>query len=410
MVNKKRIVIVGGGFGGVYSFLNLSRLFKKGEVEITLISKQNYFLFTPLLHEVATGSVNKSNIVQPLRQILGKNKGRIIVSEVKDIDLNHNQLTTSLGQVKYDYLVLAAGSNTNENNFEGHGHFGLKTLEDAEKLKNHIIGCFEKAEHEQDEIEQQKLLTFVVIGGGPTGVELAAELAEFAGETLLSAFLVPKDKLRICLVQSKKKLLPQFDPRLSKKADEYLSQKPYLKVLLNSYVSKITAHEVVLQDGRVFGTYTPILTAGVKPVVLNIFPAVQLNSKGQILTNQFLQIPGFANVFAVGDMSAIACEKSSIPQTAQAAEAAALAAAQNIKALVFSDKPSIFKYKERGQLVSLGNWMAIAEIFHFRFFGHFAWWVWRTIYAAKLVGWANRIRVILDWTIDIFYPRDISKL
>jgi NADH dehydrogenase len=409
-MGKKQIVIVGGGFGGVYTYLNLLKKIDKSKIELTLVNKNNYFLFTPLLHEVATGSVNQSNIIQPLREILKPGTGKILEDEVLSINPGAQIVVTAKNKIKYDFLVLAAGAKTNFFSFQSDLAFGLKDLADARRLKNHLVECLEKAEWEEDFEERQKLLTFVVIGGGPTGVELVAEVAEFVSETLVKSFKsLKKQDIKIYLVQKSSKLLPNFDSILAEKAANFLSNKVGLEILFNCEVLEIFKDKVVLKNGNILKSYTAILSAGIKPNYFDLGEAVKLNKKGQILTNPFLQIAALPNIFVVGDMAAIDCEKNSIPQTAQAAEAGASVVAKNIQALLNSQPLTSFFYKEKGQLVSLGRWMAIAQIYRIKLFGHFAWWVWRTIYASKLIGWANRLRVVLDWTIDIFYPRDISK-
>ncbi len=409
-MQKKKIVIVGGGFGGVYTYLNLWKKINISLTELVLISKKNYFLFTPLLHEVATGSVNQSNIIQPLREILKPGPGSIMEEEVLSINTQDQIVFTEQKKINYDFLVLAAGAKTNYFGFGQEMVFGLKDLHDARRLKNHLVECFEKAEWEEDLEERKKLLTFVVIGGGPTGVELVAEVAEFVSDTLVNSFKsIKKQDLKIYLVQKGEKLLPNFDSILAEKAAKLLSNKAGLEILFNCEVSEISKDRVILKNGKILKTNTAILSAGVKPNNFDLGELVNLNKKGQILTNSFLQIPSLPNIFVVGDMAAINCEKNSIPQTAQAAEAGALVVAKNISAIINNKPLTSFLYKEKGQLVSLGRWMAIAQIYKIKLFGHFAWWVWRTIYASKLIGWANRLRVVLDWTIDIFYPRDISK-
>lgn len=410
MQTKKKIVIVGGGFGGVYAALNLNTKL----ADVCLISKENFFLFTPLLHEVATGSVNPSNIIQPLRQITTDLGISFHKAEVLKVNNQENYLQTSLGNVPYDYLVLALGAKTDadkiKNNSSVSKTFELKSLTDAKEFKNHIIDSFEKAVLlPANSPERKQFLQFVVIGAGATGVELAAEVGEFI-ESLLKVFPeINKTEPLVYLLHRGQSILKQFHKNIQEKAFASLSQKPHLKIMLSTEVQNISEGKVSINNNKEILTHTVVLAAGVKAASLEFQTQPNLNNKNQILVNQFLQIENTPNIFVVGDMAAFNCAEHSIPQTAQAAESSAKAAAQNINLLLTNQALKPFKFKEKGQLISLGRWTAAAEIGPFKFFGHFAWWVWRTIYASKIVGWANRIRVVLDWTIDIFYPRDISK-
>lgn len=408
-MNKKKVVIVGGGFGGVYTALNLNTKL----VDVCLISKENFFLFTPLLHEVATGSVNASNIIQPLRQITKNLNIAFHKAEVSKIFSQENYIQTTLGKIPYDYLVLALGAKTDDNKVHGaftSKTFELKSLNDAKYFKNHVIDCFEQAVLlPKESPERKKSLQFVIVGAGATGVELAAEVGEFI-ESLLNVFPeINKNEPLVYLLHRNETILKQFHKSIRDKSFAYLSKKPHLKIILNTEVQNLADGKVVLKNNQEILTQTIVLTAGVKAATVEFDTRPELNNKNQILVNQFLQIPNTPNIFVVGDMASFNCSERSIPQTAQAAESSAKAAAQNINLILTNQTLKPFIFKEKGQLISLGRWTAAAEISSFKFFGHFAWWVWRTIYASKIVGWANRIRVVLDWTIDIFYPRDISK-
>ena len=413
MTKKPRVVIIGGGFAGVYTYRNLHKEFhgQADRPEITLISKNNYFLFTPLLHEVATGSVRAHDIVQPLRQIADTCLDRVVVSPATSIDIASRVASTSSADIPYDYLVLATGAATQLFKFPPELVYTLKTLEDALLLKNHLLEVFDAAERTGNKKERAKLLTFMVVGGGATGVELITEMDEFIYDTLCKAYpSISPEEVKIYLVHGKNELVDSFSPSIRRKTLAAFKNKHMVKVLLNSLVSKITKGKAALASGEVVETETIVMATGITATYPAFSEKIQTNPRGQILVNRYLQIPGHSEIFALGDAAAVNEENYSTPQTAQAAVQEAKVAAYNITALIRNFQLAKFEYREQGQLISLGRWKAAAKIGWFSFSGMFAWWLWRTIYAGKVIGWANRLRLILDWTIDMFYKRDISRL
>lgn len=413
MQRPKRILIVGGGFAGIYAYLELRKLFRgrAASVSVTLMSERNYFLFTPLIHEVATGSVSVPNIAQPVRQVFKPDFGEFMLDRVGKIDLAARKVISESAEMPYDYLLLATGSRTALRGFSENEVFTLKDLEEARRLKNHIISLFEEASREKDASRRRTLLTFVIAGGGPTGVELAAEISEFAASTLSKLYpSLSCSDIRIVLVHSGSELIPQFDPRLRKRSKIILESKKCVEMILGTKVLGIENDEAVLGGSVRIPTRTLILVSGIEARGPELSPSPARNKKEQIEVDEYLSIPSYPGAFAAGDVAAIKSGDTWVPQTAQAAVREGKAAARNIAALIEGRDMKPFRYGERGQLLSLGRWMAAAEISGFAFFGHFAWWIWRTIYASKLIGWANRLRVVLDWTIDVFYPRDTSKI
>ena len=410
-MDKKKIVIVGGGFGGVYTYVGL-RMFlraQKERPEITLIAKDNYFLFTPLLHEVATGGVRASDIVQPIRQIVDTRLDRVVTSPVKNIDIRKKIVSTACTKIPYDYLAIATGSATNYFTFKPKLVYALKTMEDALRLKNHILDIFDVADRTHDPREREKLLTFVVIGGGPTGVELVTEMDEFIHGTLRVAYssIMPSE-VKLCLIHGKRELIDMFHPKMRSKALEALRGEHMITTILDCRVTDIAPGKVTLSDGTILETDNVIVTTGIQAIYPNFSEKINLNSRGQILVNKFLQVPEYPEIFVLGDTASV--DGQAIPQTAQAAVQEADTAAHNIVQVIVGRPLTEFRYKTKGELVSLGRWKAVAHIGPFNFSGALAWWTWRTVYAAKIVGWANRFRVVVDWTLDMFYPRDISKL
>lgn len=385
---KKRIVIAGTGFGGLYTFLYLHRLGHKAikDLEIVLINRTNYFLFTPLLHEVATGGVGQQNIIQPIRQILKCCVADFCEAEIQGVDLSKQIVKTSQGEVSYDYLVLALGSTTNFYNVEGareHG-FTLKNLEDARRLKNRMITAFARREN----------LRFVLVGGGPTGVELALEMVQYARQLARVHPDVKPEEVEIVLLQKGSEVVPAFDSSIQKKSFAVLKKQGVI-VYLNEEVRRVADAYVELASGKIIKTNTVIWTAGVTPAP-PVFGPVE----------NTLQLSGYPNVFMVGDQARI----KGVPITAQAAVQEAKIAARNIVALNQGRPLKSFVFHHRGDLVSLGRGRAAAYIFGISFDSWFAWWLWRTVYLMKLVGWGNRVRVVVDWTLDLFHPRDMANV
>lgn len=404
-----KIIIIGGGFGGLYSYIYLRKQLKHTPAQITLISPENYFLFTPLLHEVATGSVNQSNIIYPLRKLVRGKNARFIQGSVQKIDTAQKIVTTENETLNYDYLVIAGGSKPA---MPTPHTFTLKNLQNARNIKNHIIEMFEQSERSPDPKEREKLLTFVVVGAGPTGVELAAEIHEFTTNSLTRYYnSIKPEEVETILIHSGSEIIPQFKPKLRTKSLQILQKNArHLQIILNTKVIKVTPDQITLSNNQTINTQTTIMTIGVQANALQIIPEPNKNTKAQLEVNENLQLFNANNVFALGDIAHISSNNQIVPQTAQAAVMEAKNVAQNIKRAL-TNKPAIkFQYQEKGQLLSLGGWKAAAYIGGLYFNGHLAWWIWRTIYVSKMPGWSNRLRIILDWTLDIFYPRDISKL
>lgn len=415
MESRKKIVVVGGGFGGVYTCLYLQKYFRgvKNCPRIVLVSKEDYFLFTPLLHEVATGSVSPSNIVQPLGKILDFRAVSVLMACAKEVGLDCGVVVTNRGEVSYDYLVLAAGAETRVFDFSAQNVFGLKSLEDAARIKNRIIEMFNQASEISEADVRKRLLTFVVIGGGPTGVELILEMHEFIYDALLPHYPgIKKEEISLNLIHAQEESLRGFDYFIRDKASQVLKRKNKIRTLFNTRVDKIDSEGVWLENGNLIATATPILVAGVAPVAIKFSPRIHLDSSGQVPVNGFLQLSKYHNVFVIGDMAKVIDAQSGgvVPQTAQVAVAQARLVAYNVAAMLNEKPTKAFVYREKGQLVSLGRWNAAAKINGFRFSGPLAWWIWRTVYASKIIGWGSRIRVVIDWTIGILYPRDITKL
>lgn len=410
-----KIIIVGGGFGGVYAARDLARRRKRAKetgtkIEITLINKSNYFLFTPLLHEVATGGLSLGSILEPLREIFREQAVDLLQSEVKNIDLQKKIVTTKSGKLNYDYLILATGAETNYYGIAGAEKYSLslKNTGDAIALRNKLIDSCEQALVANDGETRKRLLTAVVVGGGATGVELAAEIAEFWQENLKNYYRhtsIKPAEARVILVASSPELLPQFPPRLRQIARKALLEKG-VEVLTDSNVIEVTPDGVKLANGRMIAAQTTVWVAGVRAKNLTFVGRIraEMTANGRLNLDPYLRVVGQDSVYALGDLAGTA------PMLAQVAVQQGRAAARNIAASIASRPLKFFKYRQKGLLLSLGQWRAAGEILGVTFHGRAMWWLWRTVYLFNFLSWRKRFRIATEWTVNLFYPRDITRL
>ena len=410
-----KILIIGNGFGGIYALKNMHKfLGEYKDINLSLVGEKNYFLFTPLLHEVATGGINPVNIIEPIRKVLGCCLSDFYLGKAEQINLIDKTVLIDKVLVSYDYLVIAPGSETNFFNTPGADKhaFTLKSIEDAVQIKNHCVMQMERASHVKESAERKNMLRFVVVGGGPTGVELVAEMEELVRETFSHYYKneVVKD-VSIVLIQRGPDLVPQFGTKIREKSLDVL-QKKGVEVMLNSAVKEIGASYVVVDENTKIFTETVIWVAGVKPASLKFAEKVEKSPDGKLIVNEYLQLQNYKEVFAIGDIAAFKDTDKNIflPALAQVAEKEAKTVAKNIKFLIDESPLEKFTYHSSGNLMSLGQWMAVGEISNFSFSGHMAWWFWRTVYLSKLISFRKKVRVAVDWTMNIFSPRDISRL
>jgi NADH dehydrogenase len=417
MSNKTKILIIGNGFGGVYALKNLHKYLRDNEnIELSMIGEKNYFLFTPLLHEVATGGINPMNIIEPIRKVLGCCLNNFYLGKAEQINLQNKTVLIDEMLVPYDYLVIAPGSETNFFNTPGADEyaFTLKSIDDAIKIKNHCVMQMEHASRTIDREERKKLLKFVVVGGGPTGVELVAEMEELVRETFSHYYKKEiVEDVSIVLVQGGPELVPQFGKKIREKSLQVLRKKG-IEVRLNSIVKKVCPSYILINDDEKIITETVIWVGGVKPANLKFDQPVEQMQGGKLIINEYLQLENHKDIFAIGDVASFKDKNIVLPALAQVAEKEAKVVAENIKFLMEGREPEKFSYRSSGNLMSLGQWMAAGEIanfsFKFSFSGHLAWWFWRTVYLSKLISFRKKVRVAVDWTMNIFSPRDISQL
>src|SRR2546423_3002133 len=415
---KKRIVILGGGFGGVYAAIHLEKLLaRQSAVEICLVSRDNFFLFTPMLHEIAASDLEITNIVNPLRKLL--HKVEVLVGDVNEIDLPNKRVLISRGyrnellRVNYDHLVVALGSITNFYNLPGFPALALpmKSLRDASQLRAQILRHLEEANSECNLSDRQSLLTFVVAGGGFAGVETVAALNDFVREALPFYPNLCEDMLRVMLVHSGSAILPELGESLGSYAEKVLARRG-VEICLKTRVKSLTESKVFLADGVSIPSRTLVWTAGTVPSpIIASLPCAK--ERGRLLVNEFLRVPGWPNVWAVGDCAFVPDIRnpgSSHPPTAQHAIREGKVVAHNIAAILLGRPLRSFSFTTIGLLASIGRRIGGARVLGFNFSGFFAWWMWRTVYLSKLPGLDKKVRVAFDWTLDLLFPKDVCAV
>jgi NADH dehydrogenase len=413
-----RIVIIGGGFAGTAIALRLERTFRRNKsVEITLIDSENFFTFTPLLPEVPSGSIQPKHIVFPLRALLRRTKVR--QAEVKAIDLEERTVTAAhcgaCGDytVPFDHLVLALGSVPNYFGLPGVAENALtiKSLADATALHAHIIDKLEHADLQPDPVVRRQLLTFVVAGGGFAGVETLAELNDFVrGAGRFYPHVAPEE-IRMILIHSGDRILPEVSESLSNYALAKLRSRG-VEVLLKTRVKGCTPNKVHLSENAEIDAHTFVWAAGTAPSPVLDLVDVHRSTMGRVDVDATMSVKSCPGVWAVGDSATIpdVITGGTCPPTAQYALRQGHRLADNIAATIRGGLPQPFRFKALGLLAGLGRRSAVAEILGMRFSGFVAWWLWRTIYLMKLPGFERKLRVAIDWTLDLFFARDIVYL
>ena len=415
--SPKRILILGGGFAGLDTALHLEKIFAKDkDVEITLVNKNNYFVYTPMLAEVVASSIDAKHTVSSLREFF--NKVTFKELEVRSIDLTKRIVNCyhcnvcEIFNLEYDYLVIALGTVTSFHNTAGaeDNSFPLKNVYDAKILRSHVIDMFEHADLEKDPNERRHLLTFVVVGGGYTGVEVAAELNDYIHTSSRFYRNVHPDEVKVIIADHGPRIMREMSEGLADYAQNLLQARG-MEIHLKTGVSSVLPNKVELDNGVTILTNTVIWAAGTSPhPVIKSLPC-EKDKGGGIIVNEYLEVPDFPGVWALGDCAHIPDPKTGnpCPPTGQHAVREAKRVAYNIEATVKGGDKKPFQYTTQGMLAPLGHRSAVAEIKGFKFSGFFAWFLWRTIYLIKLPGWDRKIRVAIDWTLDLFFPRDIVQ-
>jgi NADH:ubiquinone reductase (H+-translocating) len=402
--NQPRVVIVGGGFAGVELAKSLSNV----PVQVVLIDKSNYHTFQPLLYQVATSGLESSAIVAPFRKFLGKQKNFYFrLAEVNEVLPENNILNTSIGNIHYDYLVLATGAITNYYGMADIEKYAvpMKNLNDAILLRNHILESFEKALQAPDKEELNSFMDFVVVGGGPTGVEVAGALSE------LRSHVFPQDykeldlvHMDIHLIEASPRLLNGMSEKAGNNALAYL-KKMDIEVKLNTGVKSYDGKVVTLSTGETIKTKTLIWGAGVKGSPVNGLKAATIVRGNRLQVDLYNKVVGYDNVFAIGDVACMTTEQTpnGHPMIAQPAMQQGVNLAYNLKKLVRKEnnlRP--FKYFDMGGMATVGRNKAVADIFGFEFGGFMAWAVWLFVHLMSLVGFKNRFFVFVNWLSSYF--------
>lgn len=401
-----KVVIVGGGFGG----LAAAQALKDAPVNVMVVDRTNYHLFQPLLYQVAMAALSPGEIAHPIRGILRNQVNtEVVLAEVAKVDLQQRNLKTSIGDISYDYLILAAGAQTN---YFGHNEWaeygvGLKDIDDALEVRRRVLVAFEEAEHETDLAKQKQLLTFIVIGAGPTGVELAGSLAELARFALKKDFrrINPSDA-RIILLEGLPRVLPPFVEELSEKARQQLV-KMGVEVRTGVKVTCIDADGVQIDGSELISSATVMWCAGVAAVPLTKTLDVPIDRGGRVIVESDLSVPGFKNVFAIGDLASFSHQGGKpLPGLAPVAMQQGAAAAHSILDDLKSGKRATFHYKDRGVMATIGRLAAVADFGKVKLSGIWAWLSWLFVHILLLIGFRNRILVLMNWIFSfITYDR-----
>ncbi|HKY28941.1 MAG TPA: NAD(P)/FAD-dependent oxidoreductase [Pyrinomonadaceae bacterium] len=412
----KRLLILGSGFGGLYTALHLEKkLGRASNLEVTLVNRENFFLFTPMLHEVAAGDLDLTHIVNPVRKLL--RRSQFFNGQVKSIDLNERRVVVTHAddnhdhELPYDYLVLALGSVTNFYNLPGLAENALtmKSLSDAIILRSRLIKNLEDADSECSGEDRSRLLTVAIVGGGFAGVETIASVNDFIREAIRYYPRLTEDELRIVLVEATDAILPELGPKLGTYARNKLAERG-IEFLLNTGVTSVSDGEVKLSDGSTIKTNLLVWTAGVSPnPLLGILDCAK--ERGRLITNEFLEVERWPGVWALGDCAAVpdATTGKSCPPTAQHALRQGKTVAENILAVLNGGRKRPFRFKTIGALASIGKRTGVARILGVNFSGFVAWWLWRTIYLSKLPRFEKKVRVALDWALDLLFSKDLVQ-
>ena len=408
-METKHIVVLGAGFGG----LTFCQDFANPSARVTLIDRQNHHLFQPLLYQVASAGLSAPDIAQPIRSILTDKPTLVVLMEnVVDVNLLERRVTLENKQLDYDYLVLALGGATS---YFGHPEWepfapGLKTLDDALRIRREILFAFEKAETETDPAKREQLLTMVVVGGGPTGVELAGAFAELRRHVLARDFdHIDPTKARVILIEASPRILSHLPEHLSENAQEQL-EKLGVEVRLNTRVQNIASKCVELVGGEMIHAENTIWAAGVAASPLTKKLGVELDRAGRVKVNPDLSLPDHPEVFAIGDLALVMDEDGKpVPGVSPAAMQMAGHVSNIIREeLSFPgrmERPA-FKYWDKGTMATIGRSAAVAKIKSFEFTGYFAWLAWLFIHLIFLVGFRNKVSVLLSWAYSyVTYKR-----
>jgi NADH:ubiquinone reductase (H+-translocating) len=407
-----KILVIGGGFGGLSVARELARaLCRTEDVGVALVDRMNYTTFWPMVPSVIPSNTELRHVAHSLRRILRPLGVEYFQGEVTGVDFQARRVKTAERDLPYDYLVLAPGSRTTYFGTPGaqENAMDIKGLRDALRVRNHVIDRFERAEH-LDEEAPDGLLTFVVVGGGPTGVEAAADMHDLIFDVLEDDYPnVDFGRVRVVLVNAGDQILKGLDSSLVNAATRRLASQR-VEVINDARVREVRPEAVVISDGRTIPTQTTVWAAGIEPPPLVGDLDVQKDQRGRILVDQYLRVKDRPGVYAAGDCTNIQHDGPPVPALAQAAEQEGKRAASNLVAEIENQTPVAFRYRSVGQLVDLGQGSALVDILGIRLGGLIGAFIWRGVYLYELGYDLNRAHVLADWTIDLFSRPDTSKL
>ena len=409
-----RIVVLGGGFGGVTTARHLERrLRRQRDIEITLVSRENFFVLTPLLFESCSGRLELRHCAQPIRAALRRT--RFIEASVDHVDVERQTVRAvspegSGYDLPYDHLVVALGASTNERLIPGSSNaFTFKTMADALVLRNHVIEQFERADATSESTTRRGCLTIVVIGGGLVGVELLGELTAFVEDVLRFYPRIRRDEIHFLLFEAGARVLPEIDEKLAAVAANVLRRRG-ADIRVSTAVQSIEPGRVRLGN-EIIDAGTIVLTAGIVPSVVASEMSVVHDQRGRIAVDETMRSRSHPNVWALGDCAAIpGPDGRPYPALAQHTVREARHLSRNIEAAIEQRFPTPFVFHPLGTMASLGHTRAVALVFGMRLTGFPAWWVRRTYYLFQMPRWDRRLRIVLDWTVALFFRPDITKV
>jgi len=412
----KRVMIVGGGFAGQHLVRHLEGRFREGEVELTLVDRNNFHLFTPLLYQVATGELPPHAVAYPLRVPLAREGWRFVRAEVEAIDLDAHAVRTSEGEFGYEHLVVVPGSITNDLGIPGVNEHALvvKWLTDGRALRHRILSVFEEAGAEPDAQKRRALLSFAIVGAGPVGVELSASIRDLMDHTLRGIYpsIDFAHEPHITLIDGADRVVPAMDPRLSRIARRRLEQLG-VEVRLNTLAAEVRTDGLRLKSGDFVPARTIIWAGGVKSNPLLGPLALPKAKDGRLIVDRFFRAGGRDDVLSFGDAAAFDWGGAPLPMLAQVAVLQAPAAAKNLVHLVRGEPLEEYRYRRKGDLVALGRTSAAAEFARpvtLVLSGFLAWGVWRVNYLMQLVGTRNRGTLLVEWLLSYFSRRIVVDI
>ena len=412
----KQIVVLGGGFGGIYTVRHLEKTLRPGEANIRLVNQENYWVYQPMLPEVISGSIGLTDVVSPIRRLCPRTQ--LVMRAVESIDLKNRIVTVSPGfrprrlELPYDYLVIALGGVTNFYGMPGLVEHArpFRTLADALALRNHLIHALEEADVETDPEMRRKLLTFVVAGGGFSGVEAMAEINDFVRAVKRHYIHLRDEPVHCVLVHSRERILQEMSEKLALFAQKILKKRG-VEIILKDRLAAATSEKAILKSGREIPCKTLVSTVpSIVAPVLQVLDCAK--EDGRLKVNSHLELEGYeGEVWAVGDCASIKTAKgSSVPPTAQHATREAATVARNIVASIRGGAKTQFAFEGLGTLGALGHYSAVADIMGVRISGLLAWFLWRGIYLAKMPGVNRKFRIALDWLLAMMFPPDLVQV